>query len=99
MPFKSKSQMRRFFAMERRGDLPAGTARQWAHETKNIGRLPERVKTAHAIGFIDELNKYALNISARALAKLPSYFPFLPTKMGKRFTGIVGKPTTPRSMK
>jgi len=45
MPFKSKAQMRKFFAMEARGELPKGTARRWAHETKTpIKKLPERKK-------------------------------------------------------
>lgn len=32
------------FAAEKRGELKRGTARKWAHETKNIKRLPNRVK-------------------------------------------------------
>lgn len=44
MPFRSKAQMRLFFAKEKRGELPKGTARRWAHETKSISKLPERVK-------------------------------------------------------
>jgi len=43
-PFASKSQVRKFFAMEGRGELPKGTAEEWAHETKNIKKLPERKK-------------------------------------------------------
>lgn len=44
MPFKSRAQARRFFAMEARGELPRGTARRWAHETPGgITSLPERV--------------------------------------------------------
>ena len=44
MPFKSKSQVRAFFAKEKAGELPAGTAEKWVHETPNIKRLPEKVK-------------------------------------------------------
>ncbi len=44
MPFKSKRQMRKFFAMESKGELPKGKAEEWAHETPNIGKLPEQVK-------------------------------------------------------
>jgi hypothetical protein len=43
MPYKSKAQQRKFFAMEARGELPKGTARQWAHHTPDIKALPERV--------------------------------------------------------
>jgi hypothetical protein len=44
MPFKSKSQQRWMFAAEARGELPGGTAKRWAHETKDIKGLPEKVK-------------------------------------------------------
>jgi len=43
-PYKSKSQMRAFFAKESRGELPKGTAEHWAHETPNLKHLPEKVK-------------------------------------------------------
>jgi hypothetical protein len=49
MPFKSKSQVRAFFAMERRGELPKGTAKRWVRHTPNIDVLPEKV--AFATGF------------------------------------------------
>lgn len=42
--YRSKSQMRLMFAKEARGEVRKGTARRWAHETKSIRRLPERVK-------------------------------------------------------
>lgn len=44
MPFKSKAQQRLFFAKERAGELPKGTALEWAHHTPNIKALPEHVK-------------------------------------------------------
>lgn len=44
MPFKSKAQQRWMFAAEARGEVPKGTAKQWADETPNIKKLPERVK-------------------------------------------------------
>lgn len=43
MPYTSKSQMRLFFAKEKRGELPKGTARRWAHHTPSIKKLPEKV--------------------------------------------------------
>ena len=42
MPFKSKAQMKKFFAMEKRGEIPKGTAERWAEETPNIKKLPEK---------------------------------------------------------
>jgi hypothetical protein len=44
MPFKSKAQQRFMFAAEDRGDVPKGTAKEWAHKTKSIKALPEHVK-------------------------------------------------------
>ena len=44
MPFKSKSQMKWMFAAEKRGEVPKGTARRWAHETPNLKSLPMRKK-------------------------------------------------------
>ena len=44
MPFRSKRQVKKFFAMEARHELPKGTAERWAHHTKEIKSLPE---TAH----------------------------------------------------
>lgn len=46
MPFKSKSQQRYMFSAEAKGDLPKGTAKRWAHHTKDIKSLPEHVKHA-----------------------------------------------------
>jgi len=43
MPYKSKSQMRKFFVMEKRDQLPKGTAKKWAKHTKNIKQLPQKV--------------------------------------------------------
>jgi len=43
MPFKSKDQAKKFFAMEGRGELPKGTAEKWAHHTPGgIKDLPEK---------------------------------------------------------
>ena len=36
MPFKSKAQMKKFFAMEKRGEIPPGTAKRWAEETPKV---------------------------------------------------------------
>lgn len=47
MPFKSKAQQRFMFSAESRGELPKGTARRWAHHTKDIKKLPEHVKKSY----------------------------------------------------
>lgn len=44
MPFKSKAQQRFMFAAEDRGEIPKGTAKDWAEHTPNIKKLPERKK-------------------------------------------------------
>jgi hypothetical protein len=46
MPYKSKAQMRLFFAKEKRGELPKGTAERWAEHTPSIKALPEHKKEA-----------------------------------------------------
>lgn len=43
MPYKSKAQRRKFWAMVDRGELPESTAREWERETKNKEDLPEKV--------------------------------------------------------
>lgn len=43
MPLKSLSQMRMFFAKEKSGELPKGTAKKWIRHTPNLKDLPERV--------------------------------------------------------
>ena len=43
MPFKSKAQRRLFFAMEARGEVPAGTTAKWEAHTPKSKKLPERV--------------------------------------------------------
>ncbi len=50
MPFESKAQQRKFFAMEARGEIPKGTARRWAHETPDIKALPEHKKPTKGKG-------------------------------------------------
>lgn len=46
MPYKSKAQMRLFFAKEQRGELPKGKAREWAHHTPDLKSLPQHVSDA-----------------------------------------------------
>ena len=36
--------MKKFFAMEKRGELKKGTAKRWAHHTSNIKSLPEKAR-------------------------------------------------------
>lgn len=44
MPFKSKAQQKKMFAMEKRGELKKGVAEEFAESTPNIKALPEHVK-------------------------------------------------------
>jgi hypothetical protein len=43
MPYKSVAQMHKMFALEKEGKVKRGTAMKWAHETRNITKLPKRV--------------------------------------------------------
>lgn len=67
MPYKSKAQMRKFFAMESRSQLPKGTARTWAHHTENLKALPDRVSTKEAAG----LQKLAFRTLASVALSAP----------------------------
>lgn len=48
MPFKSKSQQKKMFALEKEGKIKKGTAERWAKETKNIKALPQKVGKSKA---------------------------------------------------
>lgn len=42
-PFKSKTQLRKFAAMVKSGEMSREEFQEWLRETKNIKSLPERV--------------------------------------------------------
>ena len=44
MPFKSRSQLRKFGALVNRGEMSEATFKRWLEETKNVKKLPEKVK-------------------------------------------------------
>ena len=44
IPFRSKAQVRKFGAMVQRGEISREKFDEWAHATKNIKGLPERLK-------------------------------------------------------
>lgn len=43
-PFKSRSQLRKFGAMSKRGEISKATFEKWKRHTPNIKKLPERKK-------------------------------------------------------
>ncbi len=49
--------MKKFFVLEREGKLPKGTAREWAHETPDVKKLPEykEKKAAFKVAFLAKL--------------------------------------------
>jgi hypothetical protein len=61
MPYQSKAQQRLMFAKEERGEVAKGTAKRWAHETKNMKKLPERKRKKSAADFGAELGDTAAN--------------------------------------
>lgn len=86
MPYKSKAQMRKFFAMEAKGELPKGTAREWAHHTPDTKALPEHVE-----------KKAGLNIKGlgeRVRARLGKILPEAMTKTPARTAATVGAGAT-----
>lgn len=58
MPFKSKAQQKKMFALEKEGKIKKGTAEKWAKETPNIKALPQKVSKA-GIKSIADVKKYA----------------------------------------
>lgn len=42
MPFKSKAQLRKFYAMEAAGEIPKGTTEKWKKHTESMSALPEK---------------------------------------------------------
>lgn len=52
MPFESLSQVRKFHAMEDRGELPKGTSHRWAKHTPNMKKLPEHVRKEKRAEFV-----------------------------------------------
>jgi len=60
-PFKSKAQMRLFFAKENSGEIPKGTAKRWANETPKIKSLPEHVKESALSDLFIKLAKSMFN--------------------------------------
>jgi len=43
MPFKSKAQMRKCFALNAQGNAGGWDCKEWANKTKSIKKLPEKV--------------------------------------------------------
>lgn len=69
MPFKSKDQMRLFWAKEENGELPKGTAQKWSDETPNKKDLPENIKES-SIDVSDWYDKIVKSSSDIILAEL-----------------------------
>lgn len=70
MPFKSKSQQRWMFAAEADNKLPKGTAKRWAHHTKNIKDLPEKVEPEEKQGSVmNTIQKIAAIAAERNLVE------------------------------
>lgn len=74
MPFKSKAQQRFMFAAEADGDIPKGTAKRWAHETKSFKKLPEKVRKKTASELAHEiLAKHTGNPNPGAMPPKSNY--------------------------
>jgi hypothetical protein len=56
MPFQSKAQMKKCFAMKGRGQAKGWNCEEWAHKTKSIKKLPEKKGAAEVVA---ELEKQA----------------------------------------
>ncbi len=91
MPFKSKSQAKWMFAAEDRGELPEGTASEWAHHTPGgIKKLPQHVKKhkkAEDLS-VQAANLYAVTKVASAYHIQPRDVADLGTLLGTDATGM-----------
>lgn len=66
MPFKSKAQVRKFAVLLREGQITQEQHDKWHAETKNIKRLPERLKPKKKKGFAKGFEKIAVNLPEQA---------------------------------
>jgi hypothetical protein len=48
MPFKSKKQVAKIAILEKEGKVKKGTMQEWASETPNMKKLPNKVKKKKA---------------------------------------------------
>jgi len=58
MPFKSKAQVRQCYALKERGDAGTWDCDEWAKETKNIKKLPEKVKKKKGKGKMEANERF-----------------------------------------
>lgn len=51
MPFQSRAQVRKFYALKAKGEMDQATIDEWAHSTPDIKKLPERKKKLKKTAF------------------------------------------------
>lgn len=66
MPFKSKAQMRLFYAKAARGEMPKETVKEWQSETKDPKKLPEKLHKKASFVSSFEKTANAGNLPERA---------------------------------
>lgn len=69
MPFESKRQVRKCFAMKGRGRAKGWDCEEWAHKTRSIGKLPEK-KAALVAALEKRATTSARLLGVRAAARL-----------------------------
>ena len=71
MPFTSKAQMKKCFAMKGRNQAKGWDCESWAHKTKSIKKLPEHVdKKAAVVELEKQASTLAELLGIRAAAAL-----------------------------
>lgn len=74
MPFKSKAQVRKFGHLLREGKITQEQFDEWATSTRNMKKLPERVKKKKAKkSFSQGFKKVAENLAEQALLEATVY--------------------------
>jgi hypothetical protein len=58
MPFKSKAQVRQCYALKEKGEAGTWDCDEWAKETNDIKKLPEKVKKGKGKGKMEARDKF-----------------------------------------
>jgi len=92
MPFKSKAQWHKFFAMAAKGEIPESTAKEWAHATtKAYKTLPNKkasIADAYATGYTQALTQSGI-VSEKQASVIPGLAAhyLLPSALGAFVAG------------
>ncbi len=88
MPFRSKKQRSKFWAMADRGEISESKVREWEHKTKNKKSLPERVSKKEGSWVFSRAYSHGARV---ALTKIAVDFKQVRTLLQLTALGKIGK--------